>query len=447
MARRISDCVATPARRQPNDLALVDVRESTICIWSWSKLWHESEKVAGLLLRLAVGSAEPVAYQLPNCAEAVAISLGILRVGAVCCPLAPTLNEEDLQRLLARSRARVLFIADESAGRRSVEAIEALAPQCECLEHVIVVRMGTAKPTLPANRRVVWERYHRATALAPPSSEFLDRRRPPADSIAHLLFTPRGSSVSGVLHRHESLMHAVAVHTERIGLEGADRIFVAASLAEQTGFLYGMWLALALGLPQIILGSWNPARALRAIRDWRATFAQAPSEMLNELVHAAKTSLDLQLALRVFVSVDETGPDLMARAQELHIQLCGSFGTPETCLATLAHPTDTLEKNTSRGRALPGVRLRICDGEDREMLNGSQGRLQIHSETLFAGYLGDEARTTEAYTSDGWYRSSAQALLDSEGRLYLSARRSEPPAIGPSALVRKTHDTSREITT
>ncbi len=448
MARRITDCVATAARRQPNDLAVVDVRESTTCIWSWAKLWHESEKVAGLLLRLAVGSAEPVAYLLPNCAESVAITLGVLRVGAVCCPLSASLNEQDLRMALVRSKTRVLFIADTWADRRYAEEIAALAPHCECLEHIVVARTGTAKLSLPTNTRLSWERFHRATALAPPSSEILDRRRPAADSVAHLLFAPRDSGLVGVLHRHESLMGAVGVHAERLGLEGTDRIVVGSSVAEQAGFLYGMWLALALGLPQVILGLWNPPRALRAIRDWRATFFQGPSHMLNELLQAAKTSLDIQLPLRLVVPVGESIPaELMVRAKELHIRLCAAFGTAESCLATLVNPTDAIEKTSGRGRALPGVRLRICDEDNRELPPGVQGQLQIRSETLFAGYLDDEARTAEAYTPDGWYRTGIQAHLDDEGHLHLPAQRVETTAIGPSALIRTPHGFSREVTT
>jgi cyclohexanecarboxylate-CoA ligase len=448
MARRITDCVATAARRQPNDLAVVDVRESTTCIWSWAKLWHESEKVAGLLLRLGVGSAETVAYLLPNCAESVAITLGVLRVGGVCCPLWANANEQALQMALLRSRARVLFVADAWAGRCYVEEVAALAAHCPCLEHIIVVRTGTAKLGLPTNTRLSWERFHRATAVAPPSSEILDRRRPAADSVAQLLFASSDSGLVGILHRHESLMGAVGVHAERLGLEGADRIVVASSVAEQAGFLYGMWLALALGLPQIVLGSWNPTRALRAIRDWRATFVQAPSDMLNELLQAAKTSLDIQLPLRLMVPASASlPPELIVRAHELHIRLCAAFGTPESCLATLVSPTDVSEKTSGHGRALPGVRLRICDEDNRELPAGLQGQLQIRSETLFAGYLGDDVRTADAYTPDGWYRADTQALIDNEGRLHLSAQRIETKAIGACALIRTPRGSSWEITT
>lgn len=417
MARRITDCVATAARRQPNDHAVVDVRESTVCIWSWGKLWHESEKVAGLLLRLHVASAEPVAYQLPNCAEVVAITLGILRVGAVCCPLSPALDGGQLRVVLERSRARVLFVADEWAGRRHAEDIAALAPHCECLEHVIVVRTGVGKFPLPTNGGLTWERFHRATALAPPSSEILDQRRPTADSIAQLLFTQSASgSLTGILHRHEALMSATGLLAGRLSLEGTDRIVVACPIAEQTGFLYGMWLALALGLPQLLLGLWTPARALRVMRDWRASFIQASSNTLNELLHAAQTSLDVQLPLRLMVPVGEPVPrGLMARARDLHIGLCGAFGTPESCLATLVSPTEAIGKEGSYGRALPGVSLRSVDGQ-----------LEIRSATLFAGYLDDEKGTTDAYTADGWYRTGVQAWIDSDGFLYAAAERLEP---------------------
>ena len=108
-------------------------------------------------------------------------------------------------------------------------------------------------------------------------------------AIAQLLFTSGTSGEpKGVLHRNDVLMRAAAMEIEHLGLGAKDRVFVPSPLAHQTGFLYGMWLALLMGVPQIVQPVWNASRALRALNDWDGTFVQAATPFLADLVHAVE---------------------------------------------------------------------------------------------------------------------------------------------------------------
>ena len=61
---------------------------------------------------------------------------------------------------------------------------------------------------------------------------------------------------------------AAATAARHLGLGRADRIFIPSPMAHQTGFLYGMWLALILGVPQILQPAWDGRTGLRALRRW-----------------------------------------------------------------------------------------------------------------------------------------------------------------------------------
>src|SRR6185437_14864349 len=107
---RLIDCVAECAREHPEEPAIVALAPAGAGgVLSWERLWRESGRIATLLLALGVRPGERVAYQLPNRAEFVAITLGALRIGAICCPLMPIFRERELAFALARSGARVLF--------------------------------------------------------------------------------------------------------------------------------------------------------------------------------------------------------------------------------------------------------------------------------------------------------------------------------------------------
>src|SRR6202020_1604600 len=84
---------------------------------SWAQLLEASDRAAAALTGLGVMPGEPVAFQLPNRLEFLAIALGTLRVGAVCEPLMPIFREHELVFMLRASAARVLFVPDRFRGR------------------------------------------------------------------------------------------------------------------------------------------------------------------------------------------------------------------------------------------------------------------------------------------------------------------------------------------
>jgi 3-phosphoshikimate 1-carboxyvinyltransferase len=213
------------------------------------------------------------------------------------------------------------------------------------------------------------------------------------------------------------------MHAERLGLEGTDRISVLSSLSEQTGFLYGMWLALALGVPQVIYRECDPRRTLRLLQEWRGTFAQAPTETLVDLLKAAQSSLDVHVPLRLIVPIGPClPPELTAWARKsLQLRICGGFGTPGGCLAALCAPTDPPDEAAgSQGRALPGVELRICDGEGHPVAPGEEGYLEISSSSLNERYAYKAPPDVLQYAPDIWHRGGEAAVLDPSGYLHVA---------------------------
>jgi cyclohexanecarboxylate-CoA ligase len=406
---RLTDCVAERAHERPRETAIVALGTDGTSVWSWAKLWRESGRIATMLLQLGVRPGEHVAYQLPNRAEFVAITLGALRVGAICCPLMPIFRERELAFALARSGARVLFLLDSFRERRPSEEVASLAPHLTHLEHVITVdRLDEMLDGVASDARA------------------LDSCAPPPGAPAQLLFTSGTSGTpKGVLHRQDTLMRAVELEIAHLGLTSRDRIYVPSPLAHQTGFLYGMWLALSLGVAQLLQEHWEPRPALAGMREWGASFVQAATPFLLDLVQAVESGAKRPEALRVFVPTGAAVPRALARraAETLRTSVCGAFGTTEGCLATLASPEDPPEQTWgSDGRALPSIRIRVCDEAGRELPAGMEGHFEIASPTMFAGYLDDPDATAHAYTSDGWYRTGDLAVIDADGYLRVTGR-------------------------
>ncbi len=464
---RTSDVRRTPdqwvrrwATERPHDVALVDVRPGRMRSYTWQEIVERADRLASALLGLGVQPGERVAYQLPNWCEFVVVSLATMQIGAVCCPLMPIFRQREVSFALRRSAARVLVIPQEFRGRNYVTETAAMVAEAGlagpdgavagladgsvagddgdllALQHVVVVPAsdsdsGTAGPAEVAappwgGGSVVWHSYPELMAGAEVNADLLASRRPTAEMTAQLLFTSGTSGEpKGVLHRFEALTRAALMEAEHLGLSSRDSIYIPSPLAHQTGFLYGMWLALVLGSRQVIQGIWNGSHALRVLRETRCTFVQAATPFLADLVTAVGDGDRPPTDLRIFVATGAAVPRGLAEraTRQLGTAVCGAWGTTETCLGTLSAPGDEpIKVWGTDGRPLRGIDVRITDDEGRILPAGTEGNFELRGPTFFTGYLDRPDWTAAALTDDGFFRTGDLGILDADGYIRISGR-------------------------
>ncbi|MBS1887009.1 MAG: 3-phosphoshikimate 1-carboxyvinyltransferase [Actinobacteria bacterium] len=427
----IVDWVGRWARERPGEDAVVDVRAGGTRVWTWEELDREADRAASLLLELGVEPGETVAYQLPNWGEFVILTLACMKVGAICCALMPIFREREIGFALRRSGARVLVVADEFRGRRHAEEVAAMlaAPNGDAplpVEHVLVVGAAGA-PALPEAGAARWHDFAAALAAQDPDRAAIAARKPAPTALSQLFFTSGSTGEpKGVLHRYDALTRAAMMEVEHLGLGRADTIFIPTPLAHQTGLLYGMWLAFALGSTQVIQDVWDPRRGARALREWDGSFVQAATPFLADLVRVVEAGEEeAPPALRIFVVTGAAVPRALAEraTRILAAAVCGAWGSTESCLGALAAPGDDPEKVWGTdGRALAGTRIRIVDDADQVLGPDEEGNFQVTSRCLFEGYLDRPDLTAAAMTADGWYRTGDLATIDADGYLRLTGR-------------------------
>jgi long-chain acyl-CoA synthetase len=81
------------------------------------------------------------------------------------------------------------------------------------------------------------------------------------------------------------------------------------------------------------------------------------------------------------------------------------------------------------GRPLPGVRVRVLDGEERPVRPGEVGELWVRSPGQMLGYWQDED-ASRAVLRDGWLRTGDLVRRDRRRRLWLAARAREMIKVG-----------------
>jgi 3-phosphoshikimate 1-carboxyvinyltransferase len=417
----ILDDLDRHASEHPGERAAVAVDADGIAReLSWSQLREDVDRAAAALLGLGVKPGESVSFQLPNRLEFLTISLATLRIGAICEPLMPIFRERELDFMVRESGARVLLVPDSFRGRDHAAMALSLRLAVPSLTHVVVLDTSHHARHLGHSS---WA--HLLDAVAPDPKQ-LDALRPASDAIAQLLFTSGTSGQpKGVLHTHEVLTRAADAHIRHFGLGARDVIYVPSPLAHQTGFLYGMWIALRLGVAQVLQEVWDPAIGLEAMGAFGVTFVQAATPFLADLVKLARDVEGRPESLRTFVATGAAIPRELAReAREvLGADVGGAWGTTETCLGTAFLPGDSPERAWSTdGRPLLGTEVRVVDEEGRPLPAGVEGNFEVRSDVAFKGYLNRPDLTAEVLTEDGFYRTGDLAVIDGDGYVRITGR-------------------------
>jgi cyclohexanecarboxylate-CoA ligase len=431
----LGDALAAQVTAAPEHRALVEVGTRGDREWTWRQLAAATAAARAELQTLGVAPGEPVAYQLANRLEFVALSLAIIECGATCLPLMPMFRERELEFMLTAARPRVLYVPDRFRGHDHLEMARRVAPRVPSLERIVAIPDHARGEGWTTSVSSVGQAYGASpTATSSGTSGVGDSGTAPGprssqatpEQMVDLLFTSGSTGEpKGALHRHDRLMAATARHVRHFGLTREDVIFCPAPLAHQTGFLYGMWLALVLGAPLVVQEIWQGEAGFAAIERYGVSFVQVATPFLADLVAVAETRRQTTASLRIFVATGAAVPRELARRARtvLGADVGGGFGSTETCMAAAFVPGEDPERAwQTDGRGMPGLVLRVVDDDGDELPAGAEGNFEIGTDTLFSGYLNRPELTAAALTEDGFYRTGDLARIDAEGYLQITGR-------------------------
>ena len=82
-------------------------------------------------------------------------------------------------------------------------------------------------------------------------------------------------------------------------------------------------------------------------------------------------------------------------------------------------------KERSVGRLLEGLEVKIVDEQGEEVPDGEVGELCYRGRSVMKGYFGDELKTREVLSADGWFRSGDLAYRGMDGELFTVERKKE----------------------
>ena len=237
------------------------------------------------------------------------------------------------------------------------------------------------------------------------------------DDVAVVLHTSGSSGTpKGVRHTQGRLAYKARLMADVHGLTADDALLMPAPLAHISGLLNAVLVAGVVPLrATIMMPKWDPDAALDIIERERITFMIGPPTFFLGLMGAASFSPERVESLRL-VSSGGAGvtPAFVERAsRELGCLVKRTYGSTEAPTMTTSFAGDDPERAlTTDGRPVGDVELRI---------DPTNGELLVRGTELFVGYT-DPARTAEAFTSDGFFRTGDVGVIDDGGWLTITGR-------------------------
>jgi amino acid adenylation domain-containing protein/non-ribosomal peptide synthase protein (TIGR01720 family) len=341
----------------------------------------------GRLLAERVGPEELVALFARRDLDLLVAILAVFKAGAAYLPLDPAQPVGRQAQLLQQSRAALVLHTAELGGA-AAEALGAL-------------------PAGDRPRSLALEQLGRDPAGDDPPP-----RRGGLGNLAYVIYTSGSSGTpKGAMVEQRGMLNHLQAKIEDLRLTGADRVAQTASQS----FDISVWQFLAVllvgGTVHILPDevARDAARLLTEVdRDGITVLETVPSLLRALLDEAAGRTAPPRLAgLRWLVPTGEALPAALCRrwlAAYPHVPVVNAYG-PTECSDDVTHhvvaaPPVGGGRLVPIGRPIGGVRLYLLDPDGRLVAPGRAGELCVGGVAVGRGYLGDPARTAEAFVPD-----------------------------------------------
>ncbi|MBE0479667.1 MAG: long-chain-fatty-acid--CoA ligase [Dehalococcoidia bacterium] len=410
----LGEMMARNSRKFPNKEALIygDTR------LTYKQLNERINKLAYALLDLGIKKGSKVAVLAFNCNQFMETYFALGKIGGVAVPLNFRLHPEELKYIINNADAEALIV-----GEAFVETAKGIQKDLPTVKRYIVISDKPADGMLQFEKWI--EKYPDTEPLV-----LVDE-----DDPAFIMYTagttgrPKGAVIT---HKNEMvlwMLGATFVFSEpQLGNLwdyrgfGVPPIFHLASF----GFCqFLFFLGTTIVLPTEVF---DPAYIMRTIEKERVNALVMVPAMTNFLLMLPDLDKYDTSSLHLWGSSGAILPTETRRQLKKHfpnIKIFDLFGMTETsALVSGLLPSESEGRETSVGRALPFIEIRVVDDNDRDVPIGEVGEAVYRGPTVLKEYYKDPKATAEAMRN-GWFHSGDLVRKDAGGYLYIVDRKKD----------------------
>ena len=369
--------------------------------WTYRMLDEESARYARMLSELGVRAGDRILVQVDKSPEALFLYLACLRAGLIYLPLNPAYQSSEIAYFLADAEPSVLVCRPQA-----LDAMHSLGANHR-VSHIYTLGSGGEGSLVEQSRDLE------------PEFDSVSRE---GDDVAALLYTSgtTGRAKGAMLSHRNLASNALSLHRVWDWRE-TDVLLHALPLFHVHGLFVACNCVLLNGTSMIVLPKFDPQTVLDFLP--RATVFMGVPTYYTRLLAQPDFGAAACRNMRLFISgsaplLEQTFGEFLERTGHHVLE---RYGMSETSMNT-SNPVDGPRKPGTVGFALPGVDVRIVDGDDRPVRPGDVGEIQLKGPNVSKGYWGMPERVAEDFTPDGFFRSGDLGTIDEDGYVSIVGR-------------------------
>jgi malonyl-CoA/methylmalonyl-CoA synthetase len=346
----------------------------------YDELALESARIAHALVHAGCRPGDRVAVQSDKHWQALALYLGCLRAGLVYLPLNTGYQKSELRYFFDDAKPAVIVCRPENLGT------------------TVTIAGAATVLTIDANGGELCDR-----AREEPAQFDTIVSRP--DDLAAILYTSGTTGRSkGASLTHRNLASNALALVEAWGFTRGDVLLHALPIYHVHGLFVAIHCVLLSGARMIWLPKFDAKEIIERMPG--ATVMMGVPTFYTRLLAQRGFTRDACRSVRLFVSgsaplLPETFESFRDRIGQTILE---RYGMTETGMIT-SNPLDGARAVGTVGRPLPGIGVRIVDGNREPCAPGTPGDIEVRGPNVFAGYWRMPEKTREDFTADGWFRT------------------------------------------
>jgi len=357
-------------------------------------------RYANALADLGVDAGDRVTVQVEKSLDNLLLYLGVLKQGAVYQPLNTAYTAAELDYFVGDAKPALVV------GRPEDTASLAAIASRHAARFTSLGDKGDGD--LP-----------RLAAAASTDHATIERQ---GDDMAALLYTSGTTGRSkGAMITHANLESNARTLCEAWRITATDRLIHALPIFHVHGLFVAINTVFLMGGGLIWLERFDAAKVLELLPD--ATMLMGVPTFYTRLLGLDGLDREACASMRLFTAgsaplLAETHEAFEARTGH---RILERYGMTETGMIT-SNPYDGERVAGTVGYALPGVSVRIADGEGREVPRGDIGTIEVKGPNVFKGYWQMPEKTAAEFRPDGWFITGDLATMAEDGRVTIVGR-------------------------
>ncbi|MGA2003721.1 MAG: AMP-binding protein [Terriglobales bacterium] len=400
---RICDLIAPWVETSPDHPALVEASGT----WTYGQLAAAAECARLWLVEVGVRPGDRVMIVCENCRSAVAL---LLALGAI-----------DAWPVLVNSRlsAREVDEIRDHCGARCL--IYTISASTQARDHA--KRHGAVIQDVPELGPIA---VGSQNDIADPEEIEPD----PAQRVAALIYTSGTTGLpKGVMLTHQNLLFVAAASAKIRSLTPEDRLYGILPISHAVGLSVVLLGSLLSGATLYLSPRFDPFSAVATLEKERLTVVLGAPSMFSLFAEYARMKGLQSLRFPSLRIISSCGaplqPSVKTQVENLFgLVLHNGYGVTECSPNISQAVVGERRPDTSVGKVLPGVEIKIVDSRQDPVANGEVGELWVRGPNVSKGYYRAPEETAAAIGPEGWFNTRDLARLEN-GYLFIVGRTSE----------------------